>query len=206
MTRTRRPWLVHVLAIPGLLCLAALIGVAVGFGEDRVFILGIGPLLVGVASGVTAGFHLYFTRPGSRQAIAFILIGASLAGVMGLHLGRLQVDRDAFERVYIEATQEGFIRQGDAEILASPEQDSDLERAWAEHLEDEAGRSGVLGHLQMRAEMGVRVLGSRGLETPAWVSWSAWVLEWGLAWLTVWTVTAGVRRRITDPPITVPGS
>jgi len=177
-----------------LLPVVGLIGAAVGFAEDRIYILGMGAVLVGVGAGVAAGFQLYFSGRGSRVAIGMVLLWTSVVAIGGLHGGRLLVDRATFDRVVMEASQEGFIRSGDALAMNAPSASPDLEGAWERHLEDEVGSTGWCAHVQLRASLGLRVLGNRGIEMEPWAVWFAWLLEWMVVFVTVMSVTSGVRN------------
>jgi hypothetical protein len=195
MTSTRRSPLVRILSAVCLFAVSLGIGVVVGFAEDRVYILGMGAVLVGVGVGVAAGFQMYFAAPWSRIAVVCLLLATASAAVIGLHAGRLQADRRGFDRVFIEASQEGFIRSSDADALESSPSAEELAIAWNRHLEDEIGETGWAAHLRLRATMGVRVLGNRGLEGPPWFAWIVWFLEWAVVSVSLFSVTSGVRER-----------
>jgi hypothetical protein len=194
MSGAPRSLVARILSAVCLLPVVGLMGAAVGFAEDRVYILGMAAVLVGVGAGVAAGFQLYFSGRGGRLVTGLVLAWTSVVAIGGLHGGRHLVARATFDRVVMEASQEGFIRSGDALAMNASPDSPQLDRAWERHLEEEVGSTGWCAPLQLRASLGLRVLGSRGLETDPWLVWFAWFLEWVVVVVTVMSVTYGVRN------------
>lgn len=195
------------MAFGGLMA-AVILALPLGFLARAVFVIGVGPLLIGVAAGVGAGLvGLLVGLPNRRSTLAAAAVGVLAGWFVLTALDDLHF-RNAWREDWVAA---GLADSGAGDALATEGDREFYARGADEALEVQVvasvGRDGPLGRWLFRAEQGIRLAGpwrkGRGLPVgiPGALGWAAIELLLG-----VWVARAVLRRMArAGAAITNPG-